>query len=99
MPLIRGEIVGHDNERLAFKFTMLNAAVAVNCQISDAALDQLAGMKGTEGFARQAQFLSLRDTVERIASDLFDKNGRLDGSVVRIFTRHLDASGQTSSPR
>lgn len=44
MPLTRGEIVGHDVERMAFKFTMLNAAEVVNCQISDAALDDVAGI-------------------------------------------------------
>ena len=69
---------------------MLNAGNVVNCQISDAALDRLAGMKGTESFARQAQFLSLRDAVERIASDIFDKDARFAGFVVRIFTKHLD---------
>lgn len=89
MPLTRGEIVGHDIERMAFKFTMLNAAEVVNCQISDAALDDLAGMKGTESFARQAQFVSLRDTVERIASELFDKRPSPNGSVLRIFSKHV----------
>jgi hypothetical protein len=89
MPLTRGEIVGHDSERLVFKFTMMNDSEVVSCQISDAALDQLAGMEGTESSARQAQFLSLRDTVERIASGLFDKHPRVNGRVVRIFTRDL----------
>ncbi len=89
MPLTRGEIVGYDDERLAFKFTMLNNSEAVSCQISDAALDELAGMKGTENFARQAQFLSLRDTIERLASDLFDQEARMSGYVVRIFAKHV----------
>jgi len=92
MPLNRGEIVGYDNERLVFKFTMLNAGEVVNCQISDAALDDLAGMKGTESFARQAPFLSLRDTVERIASELFDSETRPNGSIIRIFAKHVAAS-------
>jgi hypothetical protein len=89
MPLTRGEIVGHDRERLAFKFTMLNDSEVISCQISDAALDQLAGMKGTEDFAREAQFLSLRDRVERIASGLYDKETRVTGRVIRIFTKHV----------
>lgn len=41
MPLTQGRIVGYDNERLAFKFTMLNGDGTINCQISDAALDEL----------------------------------------------------------
>ena len=52
MPLTRGQIVGHDTERLAFRFTMLNDGETVQCQISDAAMDELAGMQGTENTAR-----------------------------------------------
>jgi hypothetical protein len=89
MPLTRDKIVGHDMERLAFHFTMLDGDEAVQCQISDAAMDQLAGMQGTESNARQAQFLSLRGTIEKIASDLYDEAPRFRGYVVRIFTRHL----------
>jgi hypothetical protein len=89
MPLARDKIIGHDLERLAFRFTMLNGDDVVQCQISDAAMDDLAGMKGTESSARQAQFLSLRDTIERIASNLYDEAPRFRGYVVRIFTRHL----------
>jgi hypothetical protein len=89
MPLTRGQIVGHDTERLAFRFTMLNDGETVQCQISDAAMDELAGMKGTENTARQRQFLSLRDTIERIASDLFDEAPTIQGYVIRIFTKHL----------
>jgi len=91
MPLTRGEVVGHDTERLAFKFTMLNDSEVITCQISDAALDQLAGMEGTESSARQAQFLSLRDTVEGIASRLYDKGPRVNGLVIRIFMRDLES--------
>ena len=58
MPLTRDRIIGHDNERFAFRFTMLNDGVTVECQISDAAMDELGGAKGTESMARQAQFLA-----------------------------------------
>jgi hypothetical protein len=90
MPLTRDRIVGYDDERLAFKFTMLNAGETVECQISDAAMDELAGAKGTESIARQAQFLALRDTIERIASDMFDEAPRVKGYTVRIFTKHIN---------
>ena len=89
MPLARDRIIGHDRERLAFRFTMLSDGDVVDCQISDAAMDELAGMQGTESSARQAQFLSLRETIERIASDLYDEAPRFKGYVVRIFVRHL----------
>jgi len=90
MPLTRDRIIGHDLERLAFRFTMLNDGDVVDCQISDAAMDELAGMQGTESSARQAQFLSLRETIERLASDIYDEAPRVQGYVVRIFMRHLE---------
>jgi len=89
MPLTRDRIIGHDNERLAFRFTMLHEADTVECQISDAAMDILGGVKGTESMARQAQFLSLRDAVEGLASELFDKGPCVRGQIVRIFTKHV----------
>nr|WP_092035139.1 DUF1488 family protein [Bradyrhizobium sp. OK095] len=89
MPLTRDKIIGHDLERLAFRFTMTSDGDVVQCQISDAAMDELAGMQGTESSARQAQFMSLRETIERIASDIYDEAPRFRGYVVRIFMRHL----------
>jgi hypothetical protein len=89
MPLTRDRIIGHDNERLAFRFTMLNDADTVECLISDAALDELGGVKGTESIARQAQFLALRDAVEGIASDMFDRVPVIKGRVIRIFTKDI----------
>jgi Protein of unknown function (DUF1488) len=89
MSLTRDKIVGHDTERLAFKFTMLNEGKVVPCQISDAAMDELGGTAGTENSARQAQFVSLRDEIEAIVSDLFARSPRVDGYVIRIFTKHV----------
>src|ERR1700726_1294785 len=94
MPLTRGQIVGHDNERLAFAFTMMNDGETVQCQISDAAMDELAETKGTQSIARQAQFVAHRDTIERIASDLFDKAPRIKGYVVRIFSKHIQGASR-----
>jgi hypothetical protein len=79
-------IVGYDNERLAFRFTMLNGDETINCQISDAALDELVGTIASLYTVRQAQFLTHRETIEKLASDLFDATGAIPGSVVRIFS-------------
>ncbi|MEH2526510.1 hypothetical protein V1288_004419 [Bradyrhizobium sp. AZCC 2176] len=68
---------------------MLNGADTVECQISDAAMDDLAGTRGTESMARQAQFLALRDAVEGIASDMFDSVPVVKGRIIRIFTKHI----------
>ena len=88
MPLVRGKLIGHDRERLAFQFTRRTAG-GLLCQISDAAMDELAGTAGTESSARQAQFLSLRDDIEKIASDLFAQGPLVEGHVVRIFAKHI----------
>jgi len=97
MPLISHEIVGHDEQRLAFKFSMLNDGQIVQCQISDLALDALAGTKGTESSARMAQFLSLRQTIEQTASRLFAENPVFRGSVVKIFAKHIAGEAQEAS--
>ena len=79
---------------------MLRDDVTVECQISDAAMDELAGVKGTESSARQAQFLALRDAVESIASGIFEKGPVVKGQVVRIFTKHVrtDSSADETTP-
>jgi hypothetical protein len=93
MPLTRGKIVGHDGERLAFVFIMLNADEPVECRISDAAMDEFIGVKGTETSARQALFLAHRDAIEKIASDLYDEKPVVKGAVLRIFTKHIQPGG------
>jgi hypothetical protein len=92
MPLTRGRIIGYDSERLAFAFEMMNGDEAVECRISDAAIDQLIGAKGSESLARQAQFLAHRDRIEQIASDLHDASPPVKGKVIRIFTKHVEAN-------
>jgi hypothetical protein len=99
MPLTRGRIVGYDDERLAFGFTMLNDGETVDCQISDAAMDELAGVRGSPSTARQGQFLEHRDAIERIASRLFDETRPVKGVMVRIFTKHIPANRRTTGTR
>jgi Protein of unknown function (DUF1488) len=97
MPLISHGIEGHDGERRAFRFSMLNDDHVVLCQISDAAMDELAGTKGTESGARMALFLFLRPTIEQTASRLFDEKPILRGSVVKIFSKHIDGKSEEST--
>ena len=59
MPLTRGEAVGYDADLMAFKFTMRNGEQIVQCEISNAALGDLAVAGGAgSGMCR----LSLRRT-------------------------------------
>lgn len=89
MPLERGWIIRYDVDRMTFEFTMIYKAQAsiVDCKISSTAMDQLADTKGTMPSEREAQFLRLRDEIERIASNLFDKWPRPD-EMIRIFFHH-----------
>jgi len=89
MPLTRGRIGGYDSERLAFGFTMMDGDQEIECQISDAAMDELAGTRGTASMARQAQFIAQRDAVEQIASDVYDSGRTVKGATIRIFTKHI----------
>lgn len=95
MPLIRGNVIGYDADRMVFNFTMLRPNVGtVSCQISSVAMDYLEGRRGTPPSERAAQFIKLRDTVEKIASDVFDNDSdthgaTVRGATVRIFAKHL----------
>jgi hypothetical protein len=88
MPLLRGNIVGYNTARMNFEFTMVTIGVErVECSISSAALDNLAGQKGTVPAEREEQFRRLRDAIERFASDLYDAKV----VPVRVFSKHVDA--------
>jgi hypothetical protein len=50
MPLTRGKAIGYDADLMAFKFTMRSGQQIVPCQISTAALSDLADRRrGSEG--------------------------------------------------
>jgi hypothetical protein len=48
MALTRGRKIGYDVSRMIFEFTMMDdRAKVVGCEISSAAMDELAGVRGT----------------------------------------------------
>jgi len=89
MPLMRGRMLGYNANRMAFEFTMLHERGVVDCEISSIAMDDLAGEKGVRADEREAQFSLLRDTIERVASDMFDQNHLSAGETIRIFSKHV----------
>jgi len=96
MPLKRGRVIGYDTTKMVFEFTMTDKAETdvVECQISSVAMDQLAGGRnGTMPVEREAQFLHLRQTIERIASDLYDEGLTTPSGLVRIFQHHVRRHG------
>ena len=95
MPLTRGEAVGYDADLMVFKFTMRNGQQIVQCQISRAALGDLAG-GWTAGALRDlpAQFEEHRELIEAKASELFDQTLREETRLVRIFAKHIPNTAQ-----
>jgi hypothetical protein len=92
--------LGYRADRMAFEFTMLNHnGEAVECQISSVAMDDLAGKRGTLPDEREAQFIRLRELIERIASDNFDNETVVRGAIVRIFGKHIRSAPHSSSGR
>jgi hypothetical protein len=91
MPLSTGELVGYDDVRRVFVFTMLNRSETVQCEISASAMDDLAGGVRGGPAGREAQFLTVRREIERVASAIFD-DGSSDsqGGIVRIFAKNLE---------
>ena len=73
MPLTRGEAVGYDADLMVFKFTMRNGEQIVQCQISNAALGDLAGRWRGAARALPAEFEAHRELIEAIASEQFDQ--------------------------
>ena len=92
MPLTRGKAVGYDADLMAFKFTMRNGQQIVQCQISIAALSDLADRRrGSTGDLR-AEFKANRKLIEAIASVLFDQSSDEETRVVSIFSKHIPSS-------
>ena len=74
MPLTRGKADGYDADLMAFKFTMKNGHQIVQCQISTAALSDLADRRRGSTGDLQVEFAANRELIEAIASALFDQS-------------------------
>ena len=105
MPLTRGEAVGYDADLMAFKFTMRNGEQIVQCQISRAAIGDLADR--WRGAARdlRAEFEAHRELIEALASEQFDQTSNSkqfdpmsnkETRSVRIFSKHIRSSASQS---
>jgi hypothetical protein len=95
MPLTRGTILGFAASRMTYHFTMTDGPHIIDCQISSAALDELAGQrsKPPRVLNRDAQFLEFRDQIEKLASDQFDRDIESKPKLVRIFAKHIPKGG------
>jgi len=89
MPLTRGKALGFDADLMAFKFTMRNGQQVVECQVSVAALSDLADRRRGSTGDLQAEFKANRELIETIASALFDRSSNVETRVVSIFSKHI----------
>jgi hypothetical protein len=92
MPLTRGRILGYDNERMAFRFSMSENGKDVECRISAAAIDELVGGPRGSCVDRETQFLKLREAIERLATAKFDAGTFVRGSILRIFAKDIPSN-------
>ena len=92
MPLTRGEAGGYDADLMMFKFTMRNGEQVVQCQISNAALSNLAGHWRAAARDLPAEFEAHRELIEALASDQFDQTSDNETRLVRIFAKHIRSS-------
>ena len=89
MPLMRGKPVGYDAGSMTFKFTMMNGQQIMQCQVSIAALSDLADRRRCSTGDLQAEFKANRELIEAIASALFDRSSNVETGVVSIFSKHI----------
>jgi Protein of unknown function (DUF1488) len=92
MPLTRGKAVGYDADLMMFKFTMRNGEQIIQCQISNAALSNVAGSSRAAARDLPAEFETHRERIEVIASELFDQASNKETRLVRIFAKHIRSS-------
>ena len=88
MPLTRGDAVGYDADLMVFKFTMRNGEQIVQCQISHAALGDLAG-RWTGPRQLRAEFEAHREIIEAVTSEQFDQISNKETGLVRISAKHF----------
>ena len=78
---------------MVFKFTMRNGQQIVQCEISNAALGNLAGRWRCGERDVPAEFKAHRKFIEAIASARFNLTStRQDTSLVRIFAKHISTA-------
>jgi uncharacterized protein DUF1488 len=90
MALMRGTAVGYDADKMCFRFTMTDGLIAIDCEVSNAALVELGGSRWKGGYPdHAAHFAEYRAAIEEIASKLYDAQTDRKSSRVRIFSKHV----------
>jgi hypothetical protein len=89
MALTRGSFGGYEFDRMVVLFSMLDEQREIPCAISTSAMDDLEKLERTKPDLREAQFMRLRDRIERRAVQKFVAR-EFEGTPPGIILRSLD---------
>ena len=89
MALTRGSFGGYEFDRMVVLFSMIDDQREISCAISTSAMDDLEKLERTKPDQREAQFMRLRDRIERRAAQKFVAR-EFEGTPPGIILRSLD---------
>jgi hypothetical protein len=89
MALTRGSFGGYEFDRMVVLFSMIDDQREIPCAVSTSAMDDLEKLERTKPDQREAQFMRLRDRIERRAVQKFVAR-EFEGTPPGIILRSLD---------
>jgi uncharacterized protein DUF1488 len=83
VPLMRGDLLGYDVDRMVVQFTMLHQGRVIQCAVSSAAMDAIENGGNVKSDQRVDQFMRLRDAIEaRVEQRFFENAPQSDRPVI-----------------
>ena len=89
MALTRGSFGGYEFDRMVVLFSMIDDQREIPCAVSTSAMDDLEKLERTKPDQREAQFMRLRDRIERRAAQKCVAR-EFEGTPPGIILRSLD---------
>jgi Protein of unknown function (DUF1488) len=89
MALTRGSFRGYEFDRMVVLFSMVDGQREIPCAVSTSAMDELEKPERTKSDQREAQFMRLRDRIEKRADQKFLAR-EFEGTPPGIILRSLD---------
>jgi hypothetical protein len=89
MALKRGSFSGYDFDRMVVLFSMIDGQREIPCAVSTSAMDDLEKPERIKSEQREAQFMRLRDQIEKRAAFKFLAK-EFEGTPPGIILRSLD---------
>jgi Protein of unknown function (DUF1488) len=89
MALTRGRLAGYEFDRMVVVFSMIDGQREIPCAVSTSAMDDLEKRERTAPDQREAQFMRLRDQIEKRAAQKFIAR-EFEGTPPGIILRSLD---------